>query len=476
MEAPAPSPPKAGESHVPRTQERRELTLLGLLAEKAQLSNGQLSPVLRNGAAHPPRTSPVIASGAHDFWRLRYNHASPAHPGEGEERATAPSPPHPPATAPQDPATSSPVPRGAVGGRRTFKRHGLQCLGARYTDNARFAEETGGISGEANNVSTLDIKVGGQGLPCERQLVRLQNVASSLGSSARGLGGRAATNSASMSPGVGPQEASCGKIRNPNFTGTHRLRRNCPRHGVVSAGDAHVAELPRTDSSHYIRPYALTSTTTPVSASEAQGDKQSRPERRRATLGIATEALATAPEQKSSAMLARTLSDLRSKSRRSCLESSPLGTHKSVLNSTKGGKGLGVFLQQSSSSLCDTRIICEQWDEAGSSSNSTNKNNANNAGVCETRSTDSDEDSCCSSCSCFLDNDRRVGGDGVVNGAVIEQHASVYSGVGATYCVTYDNFFDESDIPMLSMNRFRRSSSPSGNRILTSEAQPDPQL
>ncbi|RNF04207.1 hypothetical protein TraAM80_05266 [Trypanosoma rangeli] len=107
-----------------------------------------------------------------------------------------------------------------------------------------------------------------------------------------------------------------------------------------------------TDSSHHSCPYARISTTTAVSASEDLKEKPSWSERQRAALGRASGAVATVPERKGSTMLARPLSDLRSKSRQSCLESLHLGFHKLAHVSVKSEEGQGFFLKDSCFRFC----------------------------------------------------------------------------------------------------------------------------
>ncbi|ESS67282.1 hypothetical protein TCDM_04061 [Trypanosoma cruzi Dm28c] len=459
-------PLKKSNSPSVSTQEGCGLSPPALFSRGPQLNGGQQDPVLLSGVNYSPRISLDVAKGPQGLRQRRYNDVSSVESVEEVVLPNVPLAPHMPKTPSKSTATLSPQHsfslssmslQGAGNGRRIFKRFGMHTVCDMRADDAGSSEGTGGISKKSSNGLTPNVMEESIIAPYVRPWLRPQQL-SSFSSPTNGLEEMALINLKSMPLRENTRDASLDKRSKPSSMDENKLRYNCPNYRAENEGDARVVELPRTDSSHYIRSYALTSTRTTVNASENPNEEKNLLERQQSARGTVAESFVAAPGRKSSAMLTRTLSELRSKSKRGSTVVSSPGLHCSVQDLPTTGKGQGSLLKRNSSFSCDSRINCEKWNgnisPNGSSSSSSNSSDKK-----------SSEDPNCRSSSLLscVNNSKR--GKVPVNGGRLEKYSPDFNAAGCAYCVTYNNFFEEGDIPSLSVENFRRSSDLSGKVI-----------
>ncbi|EKF32799.1 hypothetical protein MOQ_003345 [Trypanosoma cruzi marinkellei] len=466
-------PLKKSNSTSVNTQEGCDLSPPALFSRRPRLSVGQQRPVLLSGVNCSPKISLEAAKGAQCLRRRRYNDVSSTQPVDEVVLPNFPLAPHMPTTPQKSAATLSPqhssslssmTVQGAGNGRRIFKRIGMHAVCDMRADDAGFSEGTGGISKQSSNGLTPNVVEDSINAPYVRPWLRPQEL-SSFSSPTNGLEEMALMNSKSMPSRENIREASLDKRRKPGSTNENKLRHNCPSYRAANGGNARAVDLPRTDSSHYIRSYALTSTRTTVDASENPNEEENMLGGQQSARGIVAEIVVTAPAPKSSVMLTRTLSGLRLKSKRGSTSLSSPGLHSSLQDLPTTGKGQRSLLKRNYSFTCERRIKCENWDgniSSGSSSSSSSSSNSSKK--------KNSEDANYRSSSLLLCVNASKRGKVPVNGARLEKFSPDFNAAGCAYCVTYNNFFEGDDIPALSVENFRRSSDLSGKVIRGLEA------
>ncbi|KEG15655.1 hypothetical protein DQ04_00011220 [Trypanosoma grayi] len=415
--------------------------------------------------ALPSRASPIIANGSQNPRRRRFNNVAPKYSGDAtsvlSSSAQAPIPETPmqsivTTSSHHSSASSSIVLQGAGGGRRIFKRVGMSCVYDMYGDESGFTQKKS-VSKEAQALSSLHSQENESNTPYVRPQFR-QSLQSPPSSQPEGKNeSRLVHETLQPSPVPATQKvAKRDGARKPDFNGSHRRRRNCPFHKVVNEEDLSVAELSHSDSSHYIRSYPLTCSV-PVGGTAPEPHSEDRPQldRRHSFTGRCGESGAAPPTPKTSVMLTRTLSNLRTKQHSGGRDVSSLsrgGSFSKTPQGTNGNRPATPTSPKRTSQRHAKPIIQEEWGETGSNSSS-----RCNSGATSARSFLSDNDSCCSCCSCFVQNRRQARGVSS-NGTKKRFPASPGNDPCDTPKVAYNNFFDDEDIPALSMHSFRRSS------------------
>ncbi|KAH9599158.1 hypothetical protein LSM04_008211 [Trypanosoma melophagium] len=448
------------------------------------LRNGHQSRLPFHGGNPTPRISPVISSGCRDLRGRRYSSNAFSQTSGDAVALPSVSPNILPVITPAPSvatgsSNSSAILQGAGGGRRIFRRIGMNCVYDMYGDDSvSIEQETPTISDETcglNNSMMMNPTLIGDGTagdnnnnnydknnnsctPFVRPWLRQQT----LPAVNFLFDGRKETEILQEmplddSPNV---KNSSGKVRNLKFTGTHRRRHNCPHHRVINEGDLHVAEIPHKDSSHYLRSYSLTASDFALMKEGIHGDKgfngnrnhspelKRQPSRQSSTLNISGGNIVIAPTPKSSVTLSRTLSNHRAKSGRGSTceafspprQSSPSNT-KAEINEKN--------LESDSTSMKRkvTGIIEEVWRDTLSCSSTGSSPKS-------LRSSISDDGSCCSCCSCFIEG---RGANSVDAGK--QRKDEFVASTSKPHVVAYNNFFDTEDIPVVSVCSFRRAPS-----------------
>ncbi|ORC93268.1 uncharacterized protein TM35_000011450 [Trypanosoma theileri] len=444
------------------------------------LKSGDQSPLPPCRGVPPPRISPIISSGSRDIRGRRYN-TNILSPISGNAPPMLPVPVYNlPITPAQSVTTgsscsSSGILQGAGGGRRIFKRIGMNCVYDIYGDdsisteieNPVISEETNGLNnaiinsglvGSVDNNSNYNSTNSNGYTAFVRPWLRQQSLPSCSFPNNGSKESMGLQETPLHDSSMVKNKRSSGKTHNLNFSGKHRRRHNCPYHKVINEGDVHVTEMSHKDSSHYIRSYSLTALEFSLAKNITSNENsfsgsQNHPSEGKyqsshhdSTFSINGENLIIPPTPKSSATLSRTLSNLRAKSRSGVSEKSKAHRLLSPRNTRARTSEKNMGSESKDKKRQNRGIIQEMWCDAESCS-------SRSSSVSSTRSSSSDDGSCCSCCSCRLEIT-----EGNAFDADNQSKHGYLTSSDKPRVVAYNNFFDAEDIPAVSVCSFRKSS------------------